>query len=769
MPDPRPLREDEPKRVGSYRLTDYLGEGGHGAVYRGTNVSGGTVAVKVLHRRLVWGNAARRRFVEEMSAARRVTESRTARVLDVGLDLDVPYVVSEYVPGESLHAAVARHGPLDIDAITRLASGTAAGLAAIHRAGVVHLGFKPHNVLLGGDGPRVIDFGLARALGAPEAGSGVVGTPAYLAPEQLAGQDGVPASDVFAWAGTMVFAATGRPVFGDDHAPAVLWRITNGEPVLSGVPDQLVPLLSACLDKRPDRRPSAAELISALTGRDNPARIGAAGDRPARDGVVPPTGAVRPQRPAAAAPARTGPTGEAAATATDRPAPAVTGTGRHAPTATGTDRREPAVTGTDRPAPTVTGTGRHAPTATGTDRPAPAATATGRHASAALPDLGKPVPGEEAWIRRPRRRALPLGIAASGAALAIAAGLLFVLWPSERAMDTAQRTRTRPSPGHSVNIPAVGAPLGRPLTLGAAGSVSAVAEPTLNGRPVLVAGGQDGDLRVFDRSSGRQIGAPLTGHKGEVTALAVGTLNAGPVVVSGGADHTIRVWDIAAGREVGDPFTGDTDTITSLATATVGGRSVVVSGSADWSVRRWDMATGRQIGPPILGHKSPVTSVTTATLDGKPVVVAGCAGKMVRAWDIASGAEIGMGFMGHTAALTSVAAATLNGELVVVSADADRTMQVSDVATWHATSPAFPRRPSAVTTMATADVNGRVVVLTGEGHAVHVWDLATRREIISPLTGPTRSVIWVTTETVDGVTAAVAGSTDGTVRMWRLR
>ncbi|GAA4636763.1 serine/threonine-protein kinase [Actinoallomurus vinaceus] len=746
MPDPRQLREDEPKRVGSYRLTDYLGGGGQGAVYRGTSPSGQTVAVKVLHRWLVGDNAARRRFVEEMSIARRVAEFGIARVLDVGLDLDVPYVVSEYVPGESLHAVVARHGPRDVGAIIRLAFGTAAGLAAIHRADVVHRAFKPHNVLLGSDGPRMIDFGLARALGASVTGSGVVGTPAYVAPEQVAGQDALPASDVFAWAGTMVFAATGRPPFGDDHVPAVLWRITNAEPVLSGVPDQLVPLLSACLDKDPDRRPSAAELVSALMRLDTPARVGAADDRPARDGVAPPTGAVRSQRPVAAAPARTGPAGEAAATATDRPASAATATDRAAPAATVTDRTATAPTATERPVSAA-------------DRPA----------HAALPDLGKPVPGEEAWIRRPRRRALPLGIAASGAALAIAAALLFVLWPSERAADMAQHTRTAPSSRHPMDVPAVGASLGRPLTLGAAGSVSAVAEATMSGKPVLVAGGQDGDLRVFDRSTGRQIGAPLTGHQGKVTALAVGTLNAGPVVVSGGADHTIRVWDIAAGRAVGAPFTGDTDTITSLATATVNGRSVVVSGSADWSVRRWDMATGHQIGPPILGHKSPVTSVTTATLNGKPVVVAGCAGKMVRAWDIASGAEIGMGFMGHTAALTSVAAATLNGRLVVVSADADRTVRVSDLVTWHAEGPAFPHRPSAVTTVATADLNGRAVVLTGEGRAVHVWDLATRREIIPPLTGPTGPVIWVTTGTVDGVTVAVAGSADGTVRMWRLR
>ncbi|WP_433174937.1 serine/threonine-protein kinase [Actinoallomurus sp. CA-150999] len=728
MPEPRSLREDEPKRVGSYRLTGYLGGGSQGAVYCGTNPSGQTVAVKVLHRWLVGDNAARRRFVEEMSIAGQVAEFAIARVLDVGFDLDVPYIVSEYVPGESLHAVVARSGPRDLGAIIRLAAGTAAGLAAIHRAGVVHRAFKPHNVLLGSDGPRMIDFGLARALGASATGSGVVGAPAYVAPEQIAGQDAVPASDVFAWSGTMVFAATGRPAFGDDHVPAVLWRIANDEPALSGVPEQLVPLLSACLDKRPDQRPSAADLVSALTRLDTPAHAGPAGDRPARDGVAP-TGAVRTQRPVPAASARTGAAGEVAATATERPAPAAAAPGR----------------------------------------PVPAAAATERPAPAALPDLGKPVPGEEAWIRRPRRRALPLGIAASGAVLAIAAGLLFVLWPSERAMDTAQHTRTAPSPGHPRDLPAVGAPLARPLTLGAAGSVSAVAESTLNGKPVLVAGGPDGDLRVFDRSTGRQIGAPLTGHQGKVTALAVGTLNAGPVVVSGGADHTIRVWDIAAGREVGTPFTGDTDTITSLATATVGGRSVVVSGSADWSVRRWDMATGHQIGPPILGHKSPVTSVTTTTLNGDPVVVAGCAGKMVRAWYIASGAEIGMGFMGHTAALTSVAAAPLNGRLVVVSADADRTMRVSDLVTWQAKGPAFPDRPSAVTAMATVNVNGRVVVLTGEGDTVHAWDLATRREIVPPLTGPTRSVIWVTTDTVDGVPAVVAGSADGTVRMWRLR
>src|SRR4051794_20334532 len=111
MPDPRPLREDEPKRVGSYRLTGYLGGGSQGAVYCGTSPSGQTVAVKVLHRWLVGDNAARRRFVEEMSVACGVAEFGIARVLDVGFDLDVPYIVSEYVPGESLHAVVTRHGP----------------------------------------------------------------------------------------------------------------------------------------------------------------------------------------------------------------------------------------------------------------------------------------------------------------------------------------------------------------------------------------------------------------------------------------------------------------------------------------------------------------------------------------------------------------------------------------------------------------------------------------------------------------------------------
>lgn len=718
MADSRPLREDEPKWVGSYRLTGYLGWGSQGSVYRGMSPSGQTVVVKVLHHWPLGGDAARQRFAQEMSLARRVVDSRVARVLDVGFDVQLPYLVSEYVPGESLHAVVERHGPQDIDAITRLASGTAAALAAIHRAGVVHGDLKPRNVLLGGDGPRVVDFGLARATGAS-----VTGSPVYAAVEQLVGQDSVPASDVFSWAGTMVFAATGRPAFGDDDVPAVLWRIANAEPDLSGVPEQIVPLLSACLDKNPARRPSADQLVSALLGRDASPRIVAG---PTLVGAPP---VPVPVQPIAAGQVSGWPAGDVAAGAAERPA--------------------------FGPMPSL-GNGDVA--AGATDRPA----------LGPMPDLGKPVPGEEEWIRRPRRRAAPLGIAASGAALAVAAALVFVLWPSGPKVDTAQRTRAVLGSGHARDVPAAGAPLGRPLSLGS-GPVSAIAESTLRGTPVLVTGGQDGDLRVFDRSTGRQVGAPLTGHQGKVTALAAGVLNAKPVVVSGGVDRTIRVWDLAAGHETGTPFTGDTGAITALATAIVGGRSMVLSGSADFSVRRWDMATGQQIGPPILGHQSPVTSVTTTTLNGKPVVVAGCAAMMVRAWYIASGVQVGVGFMGHTAALTSLAAATLNGRPVVVSGGADRSIKVSDLATGRVDSPAFPRRPSTVAAVATTEVKGRAAVLAAEGRTVRVWDLATRRQILPPLTGSTSPVIWVTTDTVGGVPAAVAGAADGTVRMWRLR
>ncbi|MET8145840.1 serine/threonine-protein kinase, partial [Sphaerisporangium sp. NPDC005288] len=271
----RGLEPGDPERVGRYLLSAVLGEGGQGTVYLGraeeagpVRAAGPEVAVKVLHTRAAGDAESRRRFVREVETARRVAAFCTARVLDVGTVNGRPFVVSEYIPGVSLAEAVARDGPRSGSGLQRLAVATLTALAAIHRAGVVHRDFKPANVILGPEGPVVIDFGIARALDHATTASGLIGTPAYIAPEQLAGHPPGTASDLFGWACTMVYAATGHLPFSAATVPALLVAVSTHEPDMSGVPDELRPALLACLAKDPAARPAAEQVLRALTGHD---------------------------------------------------------------------------------------------------------------------------------------------------------------------------------------------------------------------------------------------------------------------------------------------------------------------------------------------------------------------------------------------------------------------------------------------------------------------------------------------------------------------
>ncbi|WP_165969550.1 serine/threonine-protein kinase [Nonomuraea terrae] len=256
-------RPGEPQWIGHYRVLRSLGRGGQGAVYLAMAPNGVRVAVKVLHDLV--DDTARARFAREVESARRVATFSTARVLDVNIGGPHAYIVSEYVEGPSLEQLVRKHGPRDEDSLTRLALSTSGALAAIHKAGIVHRDFKPSNVLIGPDGPRVIDFGIARALDQVTVTTGkMVGTPPYMSPEQLTGEAVGPASDVFSWAVTMMFAATGRPAFGEDTVPAVFNRVLNFHPDLSPLPPALRGVVGACLSKRAADRPSASDVMLAI-------------------------------------------------------------------------------------------------------------------------------------------------------------------------------------------------------------------------------------------------------------------------------------------------------------------------------------------------------------------------------------------------------------------------------------------------------------------------------------------------------------------------
>ncbi|SDL74523.1 serine/threonine-protein kinase [Nonomuraea jiangxiensis] len=253
------LLPGDPKHIGRYVITGRLGAGGQGVVYLADAPDGTRVALKVIHAEV--GSEARRLFEREFAVLRRVSSFCTAQVLDADVTADPPYIVSEYVAGPSLHAFVAEHGPITGAELDRLAVATATALIAIHRAGIVHRDFKPQNVLLGRDGPRVIDFGIARFLqdGAAVA-SAHVGTPRYMAPEQILGERFGPAADIFAWGATLVHAATGRSPFEAGSLPAVLYRVLHEPPDLGSLPGHLRSLVERCLSKDPADRPTASEL-----------------------------------------------------------------------------------------------------------------------------------------------------------------------------------------------------------------------------------------------------------------------------------------------------------------------------------------------------------------------------------------------------------------------------------------------------------------------------------------------------------------------------
>ena len=267
MPETDPLRPGDPPSLGSYRLVGRLGEGGQGSVYLGLTTAGENVAVKVLHARFAGDVKARARFASELANAKRVAPFCTAPILDADVDGDIPYLVSEFIDGPSLFEVVTSQGPRTGTALDRLAIGTITALTAIHEAGIVHRDFKPGNVIIAADGPRVIDFGIARALDATGTlSSTTVGTPSYMSPEQISGAVVGAATDVWAWGVTIIYAATGRPAFGQDSIPAVMHRILNGQPDFGLLIGPLRAIVVGCLAKDPAARPSAQQVLLRLLG-----------------------------------------------------------------------------------------------------------------------------------------------------------------------------------------------------------------------------------------------------------------------------------------------------------------------------------------------------------------------------------------------------------------------------------------------------------------------------------------------------------------------
>ena len=258
------LQPGDPQAIGPYRLVGQLGSGGMGRVFLGVSAGGRPVAVKVVRAELAADPEFRNRFGREVAAARRVSGVFTAMVVDADVDGPTAWLATAYVPGPSLTEAIHDHGPLPAGSLLTLAAGLAESLSAIHAAGVVHRDLKPSNVLIAEDGPRVIDFGISRAVESTaltQAGL-VIGSPGFMSPEQAAGYEVGPPTDIFSLGAVLAFAATGEGPFGTGTTAALLYRVVHGNPSLDRIPSEVRPLIERCLAKDPSQRPTAGGLLA---------------------------------------------------------------------------------------------------------------------------------------------------------------------------------------------------------------------------------------------------------------------------------------------------------------------------------------------------------------------------------------------------------------------------------------------------------------------------------------------------------------------------
>ncbi|OIV39007.1 hypothetical protein BIV57_02560 [Mangrovactinospora gilvigrisea] len=263
----QPVRETDPRRVGPFEIVGVLGTGGMGRVYLGLREDGGRAAVKVINGELAHNSAFLQRFRREVRATAAVTGRRVAAVVDHDVDAEQPWLATEYVDGPSLQEVIEERERLDAAAVRELGAGLAEALAAIHAAGLVHRDVKPGNILMPGGGPRLIDFGIARgaAVTTLTQTGFVLGTPQYMAPEQL--RDGAkvgPSVDVFALGLVLAYAAAGRHPFGEGDSAAIGFRIVYEEPRLDGLTPELAAAVGRCLAKKPEDRPTPEEVAALL-------------------------------------------------------------------------------------------------------------------------------------------------------------------------------------------------------------------------------------------------------------------------------------------------------------------------------------------------------------------------------------------------------------------------------------------------------------------------------------------------------------------------
>jgi len=686
------LLDGDPPQIGPYRLVGRLGTGGMGKVFLGRSAGGRLVAVKVIRDELAGDADFRARFRREVAGARLVSGIYTAPVVNADLDGPVPWLATAYVAGPSLLAAVAGYGPLPAVSVRALAAALAEGLDAIHAAGVIHRDLKPANVLLAADGPRIIDFGIARAAEATaltQTGL-VMGSPGFMSPEQAEGRGVGPPTDVFSLGAVLTFAATGEGPFGTGSLAAIIYRIVHGAPEVDKVPEPVRAVVERCLAKDPGQRPTPADLLAELGGADL-----AEDWLPAPITREFPAGPAQPPygpRTVTSAPGQPADPGPAAAAAKPGPAAAVK-PGPAAPAAAG-ERSEPAGSLLARL--------EHEAAVTAMKfSPDGGRLAT---ASGVTVRLWDRAPTELVRLRHEQDVS---GVVFSPDGSQLATRISPPLFGSRQPVmlwDTATgRERARLPHRHIVT------------------TVSFVRDGT---RIATVS--EEKTARLWDVATGQEVAQLRHGTSiGKARFSPDGTR----MLLLGDFELKASLWDLTTGREIGRLRHGRNI----LAVAFSPDSTRLVSFDAGKTTRLWITATGREqpwgartrLWDAASGREQPWTELMTQwtaafSPDGTRLAT-GSADQMVRLWEPASGEE--MARLQHDNTITLV---TFSPDGTRLATRTDRMLRLWDPAGGQEMT---RLQHDNTITLVTFSPDGTRLATCTAGHTIRLWDTASGREV----------------------------------------
>lgn len=745
------LKPGDPVKVGSYRLIGRLGEGGMGRVFLGLSPGGRQVAVKIIHAGHASDRQFRERFAREIEAARRVGGFHTASVVDADPSADPPWMVTAYIHGRSLQETVSADGPLGPDQVCTLGAALAEGLGAIHACGLVHRDLKPSNVILAEDGPRIIDFGIARATGASRMTTAgvVIGTISYMSPEQVMGAVAGPASDVFALGCTLAYAATGCAPFGDESIVTVAHRIVSEPPDMTGVPEEhgLRQLIGECLAKSPDDRPTLSAILARLTetGEDLAAAEPAPGDMPTVQ--APP--AAMPPPPAQTPPPVAAPPGD----------PLVpqwpSGYAGHLPPTAGglADRTPPA--GPDQVQTQTIGGGDHGVLGRATAPPPYGAQPGGADMPVWGPGAGTgPGPGR----RRPSRRVI---IGASAAVVVLLAAVLGIVLGTgghkKPAPIASVRSSPHPTPSASTTTP----PPTQPLATLRDPKGKIVFGLAFSSNTMLATGDSNGSSYLWDLSTGK-LKATLRGP-GSYSVNGLAYSRRSDTLAAADATGEIYLWNASTGKLTATLKNPAGKANDSVEFSPDGG--FVAAGNENGSTYLWNVAAGKLDANPSRALRDPGGKSVYGIAfnpDGG-LLAAGDTNGSVYLWNVATGALTATFRNPNSGGLYDVAFSP-DGRLVAVS-DTQGANGPGVVYLWNVATGKIAKTLTSLDGGAYSDVafsrDGRVIATADTDGSIIMWNVATGA-FIANLPDPAGQSLVAIAFSPDGHTVATTDTTGDT-------